>query len=83
VLEINEALASELVEARGMVIDVDQPGIGPVSQLAPPFVIDGKRPDRREPAPGFGEHTDAVLGSLGYSADEIATLRESKAVAGV
>lgn len=83
VLDIDEALESELVHARGMVIEVDQPGIGPVGQLAPPFVIDGARPDRREPAPGFGEHTDAVLESLGYSADQIAELRSSGAVAGV
>ncbi|MGK2878731.1 MAG: CaiB/BaiF CoA transferase family protein [Solirubrobacterales bacterium] len=83
VLGIDEALESDLVKARGMVTEVDQPGIGPVGQLAPPFVIDGARPDRREPAPGFGEHTDAVLESIGYSAEEIASLRESGAVAGV
>jgi crotonobetainyl-CoA:carnitine CoA-transferase CaiB-like acyl-CoA transferase len=83
VLGVGEALESELVKSRGMVIEVDQPGIGPVGQLAPPFVIDGQRPGRREPAPGFGEHTDAVLEGLGYSADEISELRESGAVAGV
>lgn len=82
VLEIDEALDSELVRARGMVTEVDQPGVGKVRQLAPPIVIDGRRPDRREPAPGFGQHTDEVLGQLGYSADEIAALRESRAVAG-
>jgi alpha-methylacyl-CoA racemase len=82
VLNIDEALESDLVRARGMVTEVDQPGIGPVGQLAPPFVIDGSRPDRREPAPGFGEHTDAVLESLGYDAEQIAALRQSGAVAG-
>ena len=30
----------------------------------------------RRPAPALGEHTDAVLGALGYSADRIASLRE-------
>jgi crotonobetainyl-CoA:carnitine CoA-transferase CaiB-like acyl-CoA transferase len=83
VLGIDEALASDLVRERGMVTSVDQPGIGPVQQLAPPIVIDGQRPDRREPAPGFGEHTNAVLESLGYDSDQIAALRESGAVAGV
>ncbi|MGH2906424.1 MAG: CaiB/BaiF CoA transferase family protein [Solirubrobacterales bacterium] len=83
VLELDEALASDLVSERGMVISVDQPGVGEVRQLAPPFVFDGARPDRREPAPGFGEHTDEVLSALGYDAEAIAGLRESGAAKGV
>jgi crotonobetainyl-CoA:carnitine CoA-transferase CaiB-like acyl-CoA transferase len=82
VLELDEALESELFKERGMVMKVEQPGIGPVRQLAPPFVFDGRRPDRAEAAPGFGEHTDSVLESLGYDAASIAALRESGAVAG-
>jgi crotonobetainyl-CoA:carnitine CoA-transferase CaiB-like acyl-CoA transferase len=82
VLELDEALASELVSDRGMVIEVEQPGIGAVRQLASPIVIDGQRPARCEPAPGFGEHTDAVLAELGYDDSSIAGLRESGAVAG-
>jgi len=30
--------------------------------------------------PGAGEHTDAILSALGYSAEQIATLRRSSAV---
>jgi crotonobetainyl-CoA:carnitine CoA-transferase CaiB-like acyl-CoA transferase len=83
ILGIDEALESDLVKARGMVTTVEQPGVGPVRQLASPIVIDGQRPNRVEPAPGFGEHTDAVLSSLGYESDEIAKLRQSGSVAGV
>ncbi len=83
VLAIDEALASDLVRGRGMVMNIDQPGVGPVEQLAPPFVFDGERPGRDEPAPGFGEHTDAVLLEIGYDEDEINSLRESGAVKGV
>ena len=82
VLELDEALESELVKERGMVMSVEQPGVGEVRQLAPPFVIDGERPNRAEPAPAFGEHTDAVLTGLGYDAAAIAELRESGAVKG-
>jgi crotonobetainyl-CoA:carnitine CoA-transferase CaiB-like acyl-CoA transferase len=34
------------------------------------------------PGPSLGEQTDEVLGALGYSADDIAALKESGAVAG-
>lgn len=83
VLEIEEALESDLVTARGMVTTIDQPGVGEIRQLASPIVIDGQRPNRTEPAPGFGEHTNDVLISLGYDDSAIAQLRASGAVAGV
>ena len=35
----------------------------------------------RTPAPLFGQHTDEILGSVGYSADEIQQLRTEKVVA--
>lgn len=82
VLELDEALDSELVAARGMILAIDQPGVGEVRQLASPIVVDGERPSRSEPAPGFGEHTDEVLAGLGYDRAAIAALRESGAVAG-
>lgn len=82
VLEIEEALESDLVRERGMVATVEHPGIGPLRQLASPFKFDGRRPGRAEPAPAFGEHTDAVLRSLGYAEAEIARLHEAGAVAG-
>ncbi|MBJ7346992.1 MAG: CoA transferase [Thermoleophilaceae bacterium] len=80
VLEIEEALESQLVRERGMVVEIDQPGIGKVRQLASPVKIDGQRPGRLEPAPAIGQHTDEVLGTLGYTDVEIAQLRESGAV---
>lgn len=83
ILELDEALESDLVRERGMVMTLDQPGVGEVKQLAPPFVIDGERPNRAEPAPGFGEHTDGVLKGLGYDDETIAALRETDTIAGV
>lgn len=82
ILELDEALESKLVAEREMVIEVEQPGVGQVRQLAAPFVIDGERPKRSEPAPAFGEHTDQVLGALGYDAEQISELRESGSIAG-
>jgi crotonobetainyl-CoA:carnitine CoA-transferase CaiB-like acyl-CoA transferase len=84
VLELEEALDSELVEAREMVVELDQPGVGrPVRLLGPPFKL-SRTPAQpgRAPGPALGEHTDEVLAEAGLSAEEIASLREGGAVAG-
>jgi crotonobetainyl-CoA:carnitine CoA-transferase CaiB-like acyl-CoA transferase len=33
-----------------------------------------------DPVPALGEHTDAILGELGYDDDAIAALREAGAI---
>lgn len=82
VLDLGEALESELVKERGMITTVDQPGVGPVRQVATPFVINGVRPNRVEPAPKYGEQTDEILSTLGFDSDQITALRERGIVAG-
>ncbi len=58
--------------------DVDTPG-GPVRALLPPTQIAGVTP-RMDPVPAVGEHTDAILASLGYDEERIAELRQAGAV---
>ena len=45
-----------------------------------PIEMDGRRPSVGGILAKIGEHTDEVLSSLGVSAAELATLRESKVV---
>lgn len=82
VLALGEALDSELVREREMVVEFEQPEIGPVRTLGVPVKMSRTpgRPDR--PAPAFGEHTDEVLREAGYSDEEIAKMTESGAAAG-
>jgi itaconate CoA-transferase len=54
---------------------------GPIRALLPPIGIDGAEP-RLDPVPALGEHTDAVLGELGYPAEGIAALHRRGVVAG-
>ncbi|HKG39436.1 MAG TPA: CaiB/BaiF CoA-transferase family protein [Conexibacter sp.] len=84
VLDMSEALESELVRAREMVVELDQPGASaPVKLLGLPIKLDRTPGDpSRAPGPGLGEHTDEVLAAAGYGADEIAAMKESGAVAG-
>ncbi|MBA3808312.1 MAG: CoA transferase, partial [Solirubrobacterales bacterium] len=84
VLELDEALDSELVRAREMVVEIEQPGAErPVRQLGVPIKLTRTPGDAaRAPGPGLGEHTDVVLAAAGFSPPEIAALHEAGAVAG-
>ena len=84
VLELEEALASELVRSREMVVELDQPGAaGPVRLLGVPVKLSRTPGDPNHAAgPGLGADTDAVLAAAGYGAEEIARMKESGAVAG-
>jgi alpha-methylacyl-CoA racemase len=83
VLDLGEALDSDLVRARGMVVEVDQPGATePVRLLGSPVKLSRTPAQPDAPGPALGEHTRDVLSGLGYSDDDIAALEESGAVAG-
>jgi crotonobetainyl-CoA:carnitine CoA-transferase CaiB-like acyl-CoA transferase len=84
VLDLDEALDSELVGAREMVVEVDQPGAGrPVRLLGLPVKLSRTPGDpARAPGPGLGEHTREVLIEAGLDAAEVDRLLESGAVAG-
>ncbi len=59
---------------------VEHPGHGAVSLLGSALHVDGAPLPVRGPAPKLGEHTATLLAELGYSADEVARLRECGAV---
>jgi alpha-methylacyl-CoA racemase len=79
VLGLDEALAA----ADATVTELAQPGVErPVRLLGAPFKLSRTPADpARRPGPALGEHTDEVLAEVGYSAQEIAALRFSGAVA--
>jgi alpha-methylacyl-CoA racemase len=83
VLDIAEALDSELVRAREMVVELDQPGVDkPVRQLGVPVKLSRTPGKVDKPGPALGQHTDEVLQTLGYSTGEIDALKEAGVVAG-
>jgi alpha-methylacyl-CoA racemase len=84
VLDLDEALDSELVRAREMVVELEQPGVaGGVRQLGIPVKLT-RTPGahNRLPGPALGEHTEQVLAAAGYAPADIAALLESGVVAG-
>jgi alpha-methylacyl-CoA racemase len=84
VMDLDEVLDSELVAAREMVVELDQPGAQqPVKLLGLPFKLTRTPGDpSRAPGPGLGQHTREVLAEAGYASAEVDALLESGAVAG-
>jgi alpha-methylacyl-CoA racemase len=84
VLGLDEALDGELVAAREMVVELDQPGAErPVRLLGLPFKLSRTPGDAsRRPGPALGEHTRELLAEAGYPDAEVDALLESGAVAG-
>jgi alpha-methylacyl-CoA racemase len=81
VLDLDEALDSELVRAREMVVRIDQPGTDGVDLLGVPVKLSRTPGAPAGPGPALGEHTREVLTALGYSETEIGALLESGAAA--
>jgi alpha-methylacyl-CoA racemase len=82
ILGLDEALDSDLVREREMVVELEQPHMGTVRQLGIPVKL-GRTPGKvEEPAPALGEHTIEVLKEVGYPDDEIEALLAEGAVAG-
>lgn len=84
VLDLDEALESELVRAREMVVEIDQPGAAmPVRQVGLPVKLARTPGDHaRLPGPALGEHTELALLEAGYSVDQVAELIACGAAAG-
>ncbi len=84
VLELDEALDSELVRSREMVVEIEQPGAStPVRQLGIPIKLTRTPGEHaRLPGPQLGEHTAEVLLAAGYTEAEVAELIGSGAAAG-
>ncbi len=64
--------------ARGRWASVDSP-VGPLPALQPPGTNDTFA-YRMDAIPDVGQHTDAILGELGYSTADIAALRTAGAI---
>jgi crotonobetainyl-CoA:carnitine CoA-transferase CaiB-like acyl-CoA transferase len=84
VLDLDEALDSELVRAREMVVEIEQPGAErPVRLLGVPIKLSRTPGDpARAPGPALGQDTRGVLEGLGYAPEEIERLLAEGAVAG-
>jgi formyl-CoA transferase len=80
ILSLEAALTSEQAKHRKVIADVDLPGLGVIKifNLMAKF---SKTPGRIDsPPPRLSEHTEAILGELGYTAEELKALREKMVI---
>ena len=77
---VDAALEHPQVAARDMVLSTEHPTAGTLRMTGSPIKLSRYTATVRRPPPTLGEHTDAVLGELGYSAAEISALRDEGVV---
>jgi CoA:oxalate CoA-transferase len=78
---VDKVVKDPQVLAREMLVDVQDPKAGPVTVAGFPIKLSATPGKAQGPAPGLGQHTEAVLADwLHISADAVARLREEGVV---
>ena len=80
VYNIKQAFADPQVEALRLKRSVVHPRLGELDLVAQPCEITGFDREIRTSTPDLGEHNEEILGSLGYSAEEIEKLKAVRAI---
>ena len=77
---VPEALDSPEARARDMVVEVEGADGRPLTLVGPPVKLSATPARVRSRPPALGEHTDEILGEIGYTREEIDRLRAAGAV---
>ena len=75
VYDVRGIVADPQVQARGTILTVADEDLGPLQMQNVLFTLSGTPGRVRWPADGHGADTEAVLGELGYTAEQLADLR--------
>jgi formyl-CoA transferase len=81
IYKMDEVFADPQVQHLGMAATVEHPKLGPIKIVGQPIKLSRTPASVHTATAELGEHTDVVLGELGYGAADIAGLREKGIVA--
>jgi len=79
-LEVEEVFNDPHVCSREIVKEIEVPNLGKLSLMPFPVKFSGETSEIRRPPPEWGQHTEDILGELGYSMENIGKLKERKVV---
>jgi crotonobetainyl-CoA:carnitine CoA-transferase CaiB-like acyl-CoA transferase len=80
ILDVKQMYDNEQVKHLRMAVPVQHPALGEVMVQAPPVTLSRTPGSVRLHSPDTGEHTDEILGELGFSQADIRVLRDEKVV---
>jgi crotonobetainyl-CoA:carnitine CoA-transferase CaiB-like acyl-CoA transferase len=76
---VSEAVNDAQTRARGLIVQIEHPAIGTAKSIANPIRFSSTPVSYRFPPPLLGEHTGAILQSLGYTDDEVKSMAAESA----
>ena len=68
------------VVANDMLMTLEHPAHGPIKFVAPAVTLSATPGEIRSGAPEYGQHTEEVLLEMGYTWEDIARLRDERAI---
>lgn len=80
VLDLDEVERDPQVMARGMIVELETADGGRTRQVGIPIKFSSTPGSIRRMPPSIGQHTDEILGELGYGAEAIANWRRQGAI---
>jgi len=80
IIDRSQVRFEEQVVANQMMIPIKHPVVGRTHIIGTAVRLSETPPVDLVPAPILGEHTDELLGELGYTSDRIAALREAEVI---
>lgn len=70
----------QVFNSRGAFVEVEHPDAGKLTYTGRPFIMEQTPWSVRTPAPRLGQHSNEVLGELGYSEAQIASLARERCI---
>jgi crotonobetainyl-CoA:carnitine CoA-transferase CaiB-like acyl-CoA transferase len=81
ILTVDAVLEEPQTRESGMLLDAPHPRLGRYTSIGLPLEWDGRRPGVRQVPPRLGEHSEDVLTWLGYTRDDVRSLRGRRVIA--